>query len=265
LQQEDTFLHVVVVTKSAPDKEFKITIADGKVKPPDELFLNYWDEYSVTEALKLKDAHGVKTTVLAVGEEIHNEALKDALARGMDEAVRVWDDSMERQDSLAYSKTVAAAIKKLGDVDLVIFGKELFDYSTDTHIFQVARLLGWPVVGSYLNIVNVDFNAKTMTIEKLLEEGKQTLTTKLPAVIGIAQDINEPRNKTFPGIKRAARTEIPVWTGADLGLSAGEPAVTTVEFRAIPSFTGNVEFIDGATEQEKAEKLVEKLLQEKVI
>jgi electron transfer flavoprotein beta subunit len=258
-------LHVVVVTKSAPDKEAKIEISGGAVKVNSELFINYWDEYSVTEALNLKDSHSVKTTVLTVGPEVHAEALKDALARGIDEAVRVWDDSMEGQDSLGYSRTLAAAIQKLGDVDLVIFGKEFFDYSTDTHIFQVGRLLGWPTVGSYLKIVEIDFNAKTMTIEKLVEEGKETLKTTLPAVIGIAQDINEPRNKTFPGIKRAARTVIPVWTAADLGISTDQPNVKTTEYRAIPVHEGSVELIDGSSDEEKAEKLIARLIEEKIL
>src|SRR5689334_3259136 len=137
---------VVVITKSTPDKEAKITVnASGVVSWGDQdLTINPWDEYSITEAVLLKEAHKVKTIVLAVGPEVHNDTLKKGLAIGIDEAVRVWDDSMEGQDSLGYASAVAAAIKKLGDVDLVIFGKEFMDQGTDAHIFQVGRKLGWP-------------------------------------------------------------------------------------------------------------------------
>jgi electron transfer flavoprotein beta subunit len=264
-------LHVVIVTRGTPDTEAKVQVdASGKVTWGNpQLYMNAWDEYSVTEALILKENNSVKTTVLAVGPEDHNQALKEALARGIDSAIRIWDDSMEGQDSLGIATAIAAAIKKLGDVSLVIFGKEFVDTATDAHVFQVGRKLGWTTLGSVYQFLSVDFNANTVKLERMLEEGKQTVSTKLPAVIGVVQTINKPREATFRGIKMASKAQIPVWSSADLGIgnaASGAAAQTRVgELRNPPVRTAKVEIIDGASEQEKAEKLVSKLVEEKVV
>ncbi len=262
---------VVVITKSTPDTAAKVEVnAAGEVTWGDaQLVINPWDEYSVTEAVLLKEAHGVKTTVLAVGPEVHNDALKQGLAIGIDEAVRVWDDGMTGQDSLGYANAVAAAIKKIGDVDLIIFGKDLVDVGTDAHIFQVGRKLGWPVIGSVSKIVKIDFAGKTITVERQIEEGTQTLTSKLPVVVSVLKDINEPKYPSFMGIRKASKATIPVWSSADLGLgeaaSSSAALVKTTGYFNLPTRQGTVEIIEGANEQEKAEKLVMKLIGEKVL
>ena len=264
-------MRVLVVTRSTPDTAAKVQVgADGKVTWGDaQLVINPWDEYSVTEAVILKEAHGIQTAILAVGPEMHNDSLKQGLAIGMDEAYRVWDDGMEGQDSLGYANAVAAAIKKLGDVDLVIFGKELVDVVSDAHIFQVGRKLGWPVLGSVFKIVNADFTAKTIKVERLIEEGRQIVSSKLPAVISVLKDINEPRYPNFIGIRKASKAVIPVWSSADLDLgesASGAAANTqTAAYHNLPTRVGSVEIIDGATEQEKAEKLIAKLIEEKIL
>jgi electron transfer flavoprotein beta subunit len=264
-------MHVVVVTRSTPDTAAKVEVnAAGAVTWGDaQLVINPWDEYSVTEAVLLKDAHKVKTTVLAVGPELHNDSLKQGLAIGIDEAARTWDDTMEGQDSLGYANAVAAAIKKLGDVDLVIFGKELVDVGSDAHIYQVGRKLGWPVLGSVSKIQAIDFNARTIKVDRMVEEGKQIASSKLPVVISVLKDINEPRYPSFMGIRKASKAQIPVWSSADLGLgdtAAGSAAqVHTTAYSNLPARQGSVEIIDGANEQEKAEKLAAKLLGDKVI
>jgi len=119
-------LHVVVFTRSTPDTAAKVEVgADGKVSWGDAAtVVNPWDEYALEEALiQAKNANG-KATVIAVGPEMHNEALKHSLAMGMNEAARVWDAALENADSLGWATAAAAAVKKLGDVDLVILGKK---------------------------------------------------------------------------------------------------------------------------------------------
>jgi electron transfer flavoprotein beta subunit len=260
-------LHVVVVTKVTPDTAAKIEVdGGGKVNWGNaQLVLNPWDEYSVTEAVILKEAHNVKTTVITVGNDAHADALKQALAIGMDEAVRVWDAGMENADSLTVASAVAAAIKKLGDVSLVIFGKEFADLSTDAHVYQVARKLGYGVVGGVTKINEVNFGAKTIKVTRALEEGKQTVSAKLPLVISVLKEINDPRTPSFIGIRKAGKANIPVLSSTDLGLSAGTVQTQVAGYKNLPARTGSVEIIEGASEQEKAEKLVEKLLAEKII
>jgi electron transfer flavoprotein beta subunit len=258
-------LHVVVVTKSTPDTAAKITVdGAGKATWGEAMVINPWDEYSVTEAVLLKEAHNIKATVLTVGDEAHAEALKQGLAIGCDQAIRIWDDSLAGHDSLQYSRAVAAAIQKLGDVDLVIFGKELVDVTTDQHVYQVGRKLGWQVLGSVSKIRAVDFAAKTIQVERLVEQGKQVLSSRLPAVISVMKDINEPKYPSFAGIRKAAKADIPVWSAADLG-GLGSPAAVLGAYEPLPEKKGAVVMIEGDSPDDKARKLVEKLFEDKVL
>jgi electron transfer flavoprotein beta subunit len=262
-------LHVVVITKSTPDTEATVTVnSDGSIDFGEKLVVNPWDEYAITEAVLLKAAHNVKATIMTLGAEEHQEALKHGLAIGCDQAIRVWDKALEPgYDSLVYANAIAAAIKKLGDVDLIIFGKEFSDISSDQHIFQTARKLGWNALGFVGKIEAVDFSAKTIRVRRMTEQGTQITSSQLPAVISVLKDINEPKYPTFIGIRKAAKAEMPVWDAAELGLDAA--ALTSkarlVRYQELPKREGAVEIIDGATAQEKAQKLVDKLMEEKII
>jgi len=260
-------LHVVVVTKSTPDTEATVTVeAGGNVNWGDKLVVNPWDEYAITEAVLLKGAHGGQATILTLGGEEQQEALKHGLAIGVDQAIRIWDPALQNHDSLGYAAAVAAAIRKLGDVDLVIFGKELSDIASDQHIFQVARRLGWNMIGFVSKIESLDAGAGTIRAQRLTERGTETVTSKLPAVISVVKDINEPKYPTFIGIRKAAKAEMPVWGLGDLGLdaSAVSPRTQVAGHRELPKREGTVEMIEGSP-QEQAARLVEKLLEEKIL
>jgi len=258
-------LHVVVLTRSTPDTAAKVTVEDGKPTWSEALVINPWDEYSVTEAILLKDAHKVKASVMTVGTEDHNEALKQGLAIGCDQGVRIWDDALEGHDSLLYAKAVAAAVQKLEDVSLVLFGKEFADSNTDQHIYEVAHKLGWTVLGSVAKILEIDFEAKTIKVERMVEQGKQVVSATLPAVLGVLKDINEPKYPSFIGIRKAAKAQIPVWDLSELGLSPEEPRTKIVAYDSPPKREGEAEIVEGETPAEKAAKLADKLIEEKVI
>ena len=259
-------MHVVVFTRSTPDTAAKVEVgADGHVTWGEAAtVVNPWDEYALEESLiQAKSANG-KATVIAIGPEMHNEALKHSLAMGMDEAVRVWDSALENSDSLGYATTAAAAVQKLGDVDLVILGKESIDVGTDQHNYQIARKLGWPMLSYVSKILAVDYAAKTIRVERLLEQGKQIVSSPLPAVISVMKDINEPRYPSFIGIRKASRASIPEWTLADLGISAPQPKTHSAAFSNPPARNVQVEMLEG-TPEEQAAKLVERLLEEKIL
>ncbi len=259
-------MHVVVVTKSTPDTAAKVTVdASGKPTWSEAMVINPWDEYSVTEAVLLKESHKGQATIMTVGTEEHNEALKQGLAIGLDQAVRVWDGALVGADSLLYAKAVAAAIQKLGNVDLVIFGKEFADLGSDVHVYQIARKLGFTVLGSVSKILEIDFAGKTIKVERMLEQGKQIVTSKLPTAIAVLKDINEPKYPSFIGIRKAAKAEIPVWSLADLGLDAGTRQTQVSSYANPPKIEGEVEMIEGASAAEKAAKLADKLIEAKVI
>jgi electron transfer flavoprotein beta subunit len=259
-------LHVVVFTRSTPDTAAKVEVgADGKVTWGDAAtVVNPWDEYALEEAILQAKNAGGKATVVAIGPELHNDALKQGLAMGLDEAARVWDDALEGTGGLAYATVAAAVVQKLGDVDLVIFGKESVDVATDQHIYQTARKLGWTMLGYVSKILTVDYAAKTIKVERLLEQGKQIVTSKLPAVMSVMKDINEPRYPSFIGIRKASKAVIPVWSLADLGVTLPPGHTRVAAFKNPPARESQVEMI-GGTPEEQAKALVDRLLEEKVL
>ncbi|MCL4247870.1 MAG: electron transfer flavoprotein subunit beta/FixA family protein [Anaerolineae bacterium] len=259
-------MHVVVFTRSTPDTAAKVEVgADGKVTWGDAAtVVNPWDEYALEEGILQAKNGGGKATAISIGGEMHNESLKHSLAMGLDEAVRIEDAALDANDSLAYATAAAAAVKKLGDVNLVICGKESVDVGTDQHIYQMARKLGWTLLAYVSKILEVDYAAGTIKVERLLEQGKQIVTSKLPAVITVMKDINEPRYPSFIGIRKASKAVIPVWSLADLGVTPPAAHTKLVAFKNLPVRDTQVEMIEG-TPEEQATQLVDKLLQEKVL
>jgi len=255
-------LHVAVITNCTPDTAADVAVdAGGNLKVDDKLVVNPWDEYAITEAILLKEAHNAQVSILTLGGPEHEEALKHGLAIGCDQAIRIWDDALQGWDSLAFAKAVAAAIGKLGDVDLVIFGKELPDIASDAHIFQTARKLGWTPLGFVAKIEALDPAAGTIRVKRQVESGTETVSSRLPAVISVLKDINEPKYPTFIGIRKAAKASMPVWSLDDLGLDAAAvaPKAKRLAYQDLPKREGAVEMIDDPA------LLVDKLLEEKVI
>jgi electron transfer flavoprotein beta subunit len=234
------------------------------------LIINPWDEYAVEEALTLRDEHGGKVTVISVGPEEAEEALKHAVAMGCDEAVRVWDEACIGSDTLATSYALARAIERMDDVDLILSGKSAIDAETWQTAAALAHRLGWPSLMYVIRIAELDPGEGTLTVERLLEEGRQVVSAPLPAVVGTTKGINEPRYTSFIGIRKAAKMEYPVWTLADIGAEVDRVGATGSGVRwpqvfAPPVHEGEAKIIEGETVEEQARALVERLLAEKVI
>lgn len=265
-------MHIVVCTKYTPDSEAKMSVDEaGNVSWGDSpLIINPWDEYSVEEALLLRDEHGGKVTVVSVGPEEALEALKHAVAMGADEAIRVWDEACEGSDTLATSYVLAKAIEKIGDADLILCGKSAIDAETWQTGVALATRLGLPSLMYAIEIVDLDPEGKTIKVARLLEQGRQLVEASLPAVVGTTKGINEPRYTSFMGIRKAAKMEYPHWTLEEIGADAERvgPSGSGVRWSTIfepPVRAGEAEIIEGETVEEKAEILAQKLLGEKVI
>jgi electron transfer flavoprotein beta subunit len=260
-------VHIVTFTRSTPDTAAKVEVnGSGAITWGDAAtVVNPWDEYSLEETIRQADNVKGESTVIAIGGELHNESLKHSMAMGLKNAVRVNAEGLEMTDSLQWATLAAAAVKKIDDAQLVIFGKEHIDVGSDQTIYQTARKLGWTMLSYVSKIIELNADAGTITVEKTLEQGKQVLTAKLPVVISVLKGINEPRYPSFIGIRKASKAVIPEWTTADLGVEL--PAATTKNeaYNNLPPRNVTTEMIDGETVQEKAAKLVDRLLEEKVL
>lgn len=263
-------MKVVVLTKQTPSTTAVFTVdSAGNVSWDDPggkpNVVNPWDEYTIEEGIRLKENHGATDVIaMTMGDEDSKEALKTALAMGCTEAVLVSDPAFAGADTLGTAKVLAAAINKVGDVKVAIFGKQAIDGDTGQTAVQTARKLGWTPLTFVSAIKEITDTA--VTVERLLDDGKETVTAPLPVVISVVKEINEPRYPSFMGIRKANRATIPVWSAADIGVEG--PVGSKVDWShvyAMPPREGEVEIIEGDSVAEKAEKLVDKLYEEKVI
>ena len=265
-------MHTIVCTKHAPDTAAKMTVDDeGNVSWGEApLVINPWDEYAIEEAILLRDKHGGKVTVIAMGPEEAREALKHAVAMGCDAAIRIWDESFADSDTLATSYILAQAIQKLDDVDLVMLGRGTVDSDTGQVGPALAKRLGYAPLMYTSKITELDPDAKTISVERLLEQGRQMVSSSLPAVIGTVKEINEPRYPSFIGIRKAARLEMPVWDAAEIGADAGKvgaagSGVVWPTIYAPPVRESECELIEADDVNAAAAILADKLIAEKVV
>jgi len=256
-------LKIIACIKQVPDSEAKVSASGGQISWGEApLVINPFDEYAVEGALQQKEAGGGTVTALCIGPESAKDALKHALAMGADNAILVSDPALSGLDTQGAAHLLAAAIKKIGDVDMVIFGRQTLDDGFGVTGPQTARALGWPMLGLSGQIKVQD---GAVRVERVIEEGRQSLSAKLPAVLSVVQNIGEPRYPSFMGIRKASKAEIPVWSLADLGIQAPAPVVTRTEVMTPPVRDAACEIITGESPAAIAETLVDKIMAEKVL
>ena len=262
-------MKVVVCAKQTPSTTAVFSVDDAGTVSWDDPggkpnVLNPWDEFTVEEGIRLKENHGASDVIaLTMGDEDSKEALKTALAMGCTEAVLVSDPAFAGIDALGTAKVLAAAINNIGDVSVAIFGKQAIDGDTGQTAVQTARKLGWTPLTFVSEIKEIGDGS--ITVERLLDDGKETVTAPLPAVISVVKEINDPRYPSFMGIRKAGRAKIPVWGAADLGVDAIGSKVDWSHVYAMAPREGEVEIIEGDSVAEQAAKLADKLYEEKVI
>lgn len=259
-------MKIIVCVKEVPDSAAQVVVENGNVSTGGaDLVLNPWDEYAVESALLTKEAHGGDVTVLTIAKEGPNEALKQALAMGCDEAILISDPGLAQMDTQGTARVLCAAIQKIGDADLVFFGRQAIDGDAGLTHVQTARALDWPSLMFVSAITEVNPEEGSLQVERSLEEGRQLLRSPLPAVVSVIKDIAEPRYPSFMGIRKAARAEIPQWDLSELGMDAPVARVSWPSLSNPPKREVVCEMIEGESPVEKAEKLADRIMSEKVL
>ncbi|HTY12680.1 MAG TPA: electron transfer flavoprotein subunit beta/FixA family protein [Candidatus Omnitrophota bacterium] len=226
--------------------------------------VNPFDENAVEEALRLREKHGGKVTVITMGPPQATEALKQTIAMGADEVYLISDRAFAGSDTWATSYTLAAALKKLGKFDLILCGKQAIDGDTA----QVG-----PGIAEWLNIPQVTFAVKVEVegskakVERLLEEVNEIVEIPLPAMITVVKQINEPRPPSLKGMMRAKKAEIKTLSAADIeadqtitGLKGSPTRVMKI---FAPPQKGGGEMLSGSAD-EMVNALVTKLRERKI-
>ena len=256
-----------VIDPEAPPANFKIDSASNKAilagVPP---VIDPYGEFATEAALKIKDAKGGKITAISMGNSLLREVVKKPLSMGADELILLEDESFEGGDSWSTAQALAAAIKKTGEYDLILCGREASDTNAGQVGPGIAEILGLPSITLAKKIEVTDSTAR---VERITADGYEVIDISLPAVITVSNEVGEPRYPTIKGIMTAKRIEPTVWKPADIGLepsqvgTAGQRAKMLKLFQ--PVHEGKCEIAEGETPEEAAVNLALKLREAKIL
>ena len=229
-------MQVVVCVKQVPDTtnvrinpETNTLMREGV-----ESIVNPFDEYALEQGLRLKDRFGARLTVISMGPPQATAVLKEALARGADDAFLVSSRAFGGADTLATSYTLAQAIRKAcgGVPDLVLFGKQAIDGDTAQVGPGVSEFLNVPLV-TYVKRLSV--KEGTFSVECVMDDGVVTVEGNFPAVMTVLKDADAPRFAPLAGAIRAAKSTITVLNEKDveadpakIGLKGSPTKVVTI-------------------------------------
>ncbi len=267
-------LHIIATAKQVLDPETPISAyrlnREAKRVDTDPVaritpVINGFDENGVEAALRIKDSEGdTKVTVLSAGSSIAMDVMKKALAMGSDEMVLVQDDGMENiSDSAITAKVLAAAIKKIGDFDLIIAGRQASDWDNAQVPLGLAELLGLPCVTVSRK---VEIKDGRVVCERVTPDGYEVVSVPLPAVVTVSNELGQPRYPTLRNIMAASRKQPTTWGLGDLELGADDlsPMVTMLDL-FIPEKQSQCEIIEGEDEEDSGRQLALKLREAKLI
>ncbi len=261
--------HIICLAKQVPDPEtpasqFKVDEAAKKVLPVPGIqpVPSQFDTIGVEAALRIKDKLPDSIiTVISMGPDSSRDTIKHCLAMGADEGVHINDPALTNADHWATADVLTAAIQKLAPYDLIIAGRQAVDWDMGVVGSTIAEALGVPVVTIAKSIA---YDGGKVTVERVLLDGFEVVEAPTPCVVTVSNELGEPRYPQLRQIMMAARKEVKAWTLSDLGIPAPANRVN-LEALFVPESKVETEFIEGASPQEKAEKLALRLREAKLI
>jgi len=267
-------MNIVCCVKQVPDPEtparaFTIDEAAKQVVPAPGIapVISQFDQIAVEAALRVRDAAGEGTiTILSLGPDSARDVIKTGLAMGADEGVHLNDPALLDGDGYSTAVALAAAIRKIGSVDLVLCGRQATDWDFGVTGLAIAELLGVPSISITKSVSVVDGKVQA---ERVLGDAFETVEAPLPCVVSVSNELGEPRYPKLPQIMAAARKQVTVWTVADLGLGPDQAgragARLNLEALYVPQVESRCDFIEGDTPAEMAANLARALREAKLI
>lgn len=207
-------MNIVVCLKQVPDTTaVKIDPKTGTlIRDGVPSIINPEDKHALEEALRIKDAEGAKVTVVSMGPPQAANALREALCMGADEAVLITDRAFAGADTLATSKALAGAIKKL-EYDIIFAGRQAIDGDTAQVGPEIAEHLNIPQV-TYVQGVEVKEDG--LLVNRALEDGYELIEVKAPVLLTAIEELNKPRYMSVKNIFATANKEIAIWSADDI-------------------------------------------------
>ncbi len=229
-------MNILVCLKQVPgttsveiDPETNTLIREGV-----ESVVNPFDTYALEEGVRIKERYGGKVTAISMGPPQAEKSLREAIAVGADDAILLSDSAFAGADTLATACTLARAIDKLEQYDLIICGRQTFDGDTGQVGPELAEMLGIPFV-AYVSRTE-EIGDGSMRVRRMVEEGHEVIEMPLPAVVTVVKEINVPRLPSLRGLTRAKSAVIPVWTAGELGVDCDAVGLSGSATRVIKVF-----------------------------
>jgi len=230
-------MNIIVCIKQVPNTtDVKINpVTNTLIREGVESIINPFDTYAIEEGVLLKERFGGKVIVVTMGPPQAENALKEAISLGCDEAILVSDRKFAGSDTWATSYTLSCAIKKIGLFDIIICGKQASDGDTA----QVG-----PGISTHLDIPQVTYVKKIEEIsqnrakvERMTEEGYDVIETPLPCLFTVVKEINTPRIPSLKGMMRARSAKIMKWNADDIDCDPKSIGLEGSPTRVVKIFT----------------------------
>lgn len=255
-------MNIVVCIKQVPgtteikiDPETNTLVREGVPS-----IINPFDCYALEEAVRLRERCGGKVTVISMGPPQAEEALRETISLGADETILLSDRAFAGSDTWATAYVLSRAMARLADYDIIICGRQTLDGDTGQVGPELSEMLGITFV-AYVSRVE-DIREGYIRVQRMVEEGYETIEMDLPAVITVVKEINVPRLPSLRGSMRAKTAQIPVWSADDIGAEEDKAGIAGSPTRVVkvffPKRESKSEILQGRTE-EQVDQLVEKL------
>jgi len=215
------------------------------------------DKNAMEEAIKIKDKHGGKITVLTVGPADAKERIKELLAMGADEGILI--PYPDKYDYHVVSTLLTEAIKKIGEYDIILCGEASIDLFSGQIGPRLAGLLDIPQI-TYAQSVNAEKDK--ITADRNIGDKSMTIESSYPVLITVTKEINEPRLPSLMQILGAANKPISDWTIESL-VDGLNPKIDAIDMNGVPMERKNIIYKDDVDESVK--NLVNSLAKEGVL
>jgi len=229
-------MNIVVCLKQVPGSaEVKIDPQTNTlIRQGIENIINPFDTYALEEGVRLKEQHGGKVTAISMGPPQAEEALKEAISRGADEAILLSDPAFAGADTWATAYTLSRAINKLEQYDIIICGRQTLDGDTGQVGPELAEMLEIPFI-AYVSKIE-EIADRSMRVQRMVEEGYEVIESPLPAVITVVKAINVPRLPSLRGIMKSKGAVIPAWAVKEIDADPGRVGLAGSATRVIKVF-----------------------------
>ena len=236
-------MNIIVLVKQVPDTtEVSIDPKTGNlVREGVESIINPHDRHALEAALQLKEQHGGLITAISMGPGQAVDALSEALGMGADEGILLSDPAFAGADTWATSYTLARAIEKKGDYDLILCGRQAIDGDTAQVGPQLAELLGIAQVTSVCGVESLE--SGTSRVLKRIKGGRELIHCPLPALWSVVSELNTPRYPHMERLIRACdpKSAIVTWNAAEIGAKAQDVGLQGSLTQVIATFPPKTE------------------------